>query len=71
MTYVDPIVTWMQNHDIPLTRDRYLNLAYPEGVPEPWTAEHEALLPVEFRLATIEAEKEVVAVKANKEKPEG
>jgi hypothetical protein len=71
MTYVDPLVAWMKDHNIPITRESYLNLAYPEGEPEEWSAELEALLPVEIQLATMEVEKEVAAVKANKEKPEG
>jgi hypothetical protein len=45
----DPLVDWMRRHRIPLTRERYLGLAYPTGLPEPWSAELEEQLPPEIR----------------------
>jgi hypothetical protein len=45
----DPLVEWMRKNDIPLTRKRYLALAYPEGHPVPWTMELEEQLPAEIR----------------------
>jgi hypothetical protein len=41
----DILVIWMKDHDIPLTRDGYLTLCFPEGEPEEWTAEDEMMLP--------------------------
>jgi hypothetical protein len=41
----------MQATGIPLTRENYLDLAYPDGLPEPWTAELEGQLPTELRVA--------------------
>jgi hypothetical protein len=34
---------------IPVTRQGFLNLAYPEGLPDPWTAEDEEGLPPQLR----------------------
>jgi len=45
-----PLVDWMRRHDIPVTRENYLALAYPEGLPRPWTMEHEMELPAELQL---------------------
>jgi hypothetical protein len=44
-----PLMDWMRSRGIPLTRENYLRLEYPEGLPEPWTAELEAELPAEIR----------------------
>lgn len=49
MTYVDPLIQTMKANDIPITRETYLDLAYPDGVPDPWTTEHEIELPPEVR----------------------
>jgi hypothetical protein len=49
MIQQDILITWMKDHDIPITRERYLNLAYPEGEPDPWTAEDEMMLPKEIQ----------------------
>lgn len=39
----------MKRHNIPITRVNYLKLAYPEGLPTPWTIEHERELPPELQ----------------------
>ena len=45
----DPLLELMRQQQIPLTRENYLRLAYPEGVPDPWPAELEETLPPEIR----------------------
>jgi hypothetical protein len=45
----DTIVEFMKEHDIPLTRNAYMSLAYPEGDPDEWSAEQEAMLPSEIQ----------------------
>jgi hypothetical protein len=39
----------MRAHDVPVTRENCLVLAYPGGPPEPWPAELEVELPVELQ----------------------
>jgi len=46
---IDFIINYMKKNKIPITREGYLNRAYPDGIPQPWTAEHEAGLPDEIR----------------------
>jgi hypothetical protein len=46
---LDPVIAHMRIESIPLTRENYLALAYPDGLPAPWTAELEAELPEELR----------------------
>jgi hypothetical protein len=41
----DIVLDELKKRSIPVTRANYLALAYPEGVPKPWTAELEAQLP--------------------------
>jgi hypothetical protein len=41
----DLLVRWMTSHGITVTRHSYLALAYPDGIPEEWTAELEVQLP--------------------------
>jgi hypothetical protein len=41
----DHLVRWMHSHHIPVTREKYLALAYPDKLPGDWTAELEAQLP--------------------------
>jgi hypothetical protein len=36
-------------HGLALDRETYIAGAYPQGKPDPWTAEHEAELPAIFR----------------------
>jgi hypothetical protein len=45
----DPLLGFMRARGIPLTRENYLDLAYPDGLPDPWTAELEGQLPIELR----------------------
>lgn len=45
----DILVNWLNKKGIPVTRDNYIALAYPDGPPAPWTAEHEADLPDELQ----------------------
>jgi hypothetical protein len=45
----DPILQEMLAHNMPLDRETYLAMCWPEGPPEPLGTEHEAELPVEFR----------------------
>jgi len=39
----------MLTSNLELDRETYLAVAYPDGVPEPWTCEHEEQLPAIFR----------------------
>ena len=48
-TGLDPLLEHMKARGIPLTRKHYLELAYPDGVPEPFPAELESELPPELR----------------------
>ena len=61
--YESPIVTYCKEHGLKLDRETYIAACYPEGVPEPWTAELEGELPPEFQLASIEPEQEKAASK--------
>jgi hypothetical protein len=45
----DFLVTWLKEQGIPLTRGVYLAIAFPEGEPDPWTAEDEMMLPKEIQ----------------------
>jgi hypothetical protein len=47
----DHVLDLLKQFNLPLTRENYLNLAYPEGLPEDWGAEGEASLPKEIRKA--------------------
>jgi hypothetical protein len=44
-----PTIELMAFLGIPVTRQGFLNLAYPEGLPDPWTAEDEEGLPPQLR----------------------
>lgn len=44
-----PILRGMLARGGPLTRKRYLNLAYGDDIPDPWTTEHELEVPEPFR----------------------
>ena len=46
---LDPVLEKMKQDQTPLTRENYLNLAYPEDVPTPWPAELEETLPQQIR----------------------
>ena len=45
----DHVLNLLKQLDLPLTRENYLGLAYPEGLPNNWGAEGEAGLPEEIR----------------------
>ena len=45
----DYVLQQLKDFNIPVTRENYLGLAYPEGLPEDWGAEGEAGLPEEIR----------------------
>lgn len=44
----DPVVKQMRADGTPITRENYIEMAWPE-VPDPWLPEHEAELPVELQ----------------------
>jgi hypothetical protein len=46
----DYLVAWLKEEGRPLTRNVYLAIAFPEGEPDPWTAEDEMMLPKEIQL---------------------
>jgi hypothetical protein len=45
----DPLLKYMIEHGIPLTREKYISMAYLSHPPEPWTMEHERELPAPFQ----------------------
>jgi hypothetical protein len=47
----DNVLDLLRQFNMPVTRENYLDLAYPEGLPEDWGAEGEAGLPEEIRKA--------------------
>jgi hypothetical protein len=47
----DFVLAALQKYQIPVTRENYLGLAYPEGLPEEWSAADELTLPQEIRQA--------------------
>jgi hypothetical protein len=47
MTY--PLIEFCESHGIELDRKTYIAINYPDGPPDPWTPEDEAMLPEEFR----------------------
>ncbi len=47
----DFVLDLLNKFGLPLTRENYLGLAYPEGLPEGWGAEGETGLPEEIRKA--------------------
>lgn len=45
----DDLLDYMRKARLPPTRENYLAIAYPDGMPEEWTQELENELPPEFR----------------------
>jgi hypothetical protein len=45
----DHLLEWMKEKGLPITREKYLGLAYGQELPDPWTPEHEAELPEELQ----------------------
>ena len=48
-TEEDLLLATMKRHNIPITLDNYLGLAYPEGLPEDYGQENHMQLPEEIR----------------------
>jgi hypothetical protein len=46
----DLLIDWMERHGVPISREKYLALAYGKQLPDPWTYEHELELPKQIRL---------------------
>jgi hypothetical protein len=47
----DYVLELLKKFNLPLTRDNYLGLAYPEGIPQDWDVQNEMGLPQEIRQA--------------------
>ncbi len=45
----DPVLQHLENLHLPLTRENYLEAAYPLGLPDSWSPTDEASLPQEIR----------------------
>ena len=45
----DPVLQHLENLNLPLTRENYLEALYPLGLPEIWSPDDEASLPHEIR----------------------
>ena len=45
----DQVLNLLKQFNMPVTRENYLNLAYPDGLPADWGAEGEPNLPKEIR----------------------
>jgi hypothetical protein len=45
----DYVLDLLKKFNLPITRENYLGLAFPEGLPEDWGAEDEMSLPPEIR----------------------
>jgi hypothetical protein len=45
----DRLLNWMKSHDVPITREAYIQLAWGNDPPDPWMPEHEAELPEELQ----------------------
>ena len=45
----DQLLRWMKQNNVPITRAKYLGLAFGKEMPDPWTPEHEAELPEELQ----------------------
>lgn len=45
----DAVIQGMLKRGVPITRENYIEAAYPEGKPSPWTAEHEDALPLRLQ----------------------
>lgn len=47
----DFVLNLLKQFNLPVNRENYLGLAYPEGLPKGWGAENEMELPQELRQA--------------------
>jgi hypothetical protein len=43
------VLDFMRKQGVPETRENYLAFAYPDNMPDEWTAEHEMQLPEHLR----------------------
>jgi hypothetical protein len=43
------VLHWMKRHDLPITRENYIKLAWGSSIPDPWTPDDEAELPNELQ----------------------
>ena len=50
---MDYILNLMKKFNVPVTRDNYSGLAYPEGLPKDWNAELESHLPKSLQKKSI------------------
>jgi hypothetical protein len=46
---LDPVEEALVYLGLPITRENWLDLAWPQGPPDPWTQEHEMELPRQLR----------------------
>jgi hypothetical protein len=46
----DPVLKYMLDHNLWLSREMWMLRTYGNHPPEPWTAEHESKVPAPFRL---------------------
>ena len=46
---MDPTLAYMIQNGGPLTRERWIDLNYPDGPPKPWCVEHELAVPEFWR----------------------
>jgi hypothetical protein len=44
-----PTLAYMIKHGLPLTREKWISMNWPDGAPKPWTAEHEMEVPRVWR----------------------
>jgi hypothetical protein len=42
---VDPTLAYMIQNGLPLTREQWMSLNWPDGPPHPWSIEHEMAVP--------------------------
>ena len=45
----DIIVNWLNKYGLPVNRKNYIDVMFPDGLPSPWTAEHEEQLPEDLQ----------------------
>jgi hypothetical protein len=44
-----PVLQEVLANGVPLDREHYIDINWPDGAPDPWGAEHEEQLPAPFR----------------------
>lgn len=68
---MDPMLAWMVSKHLPLTRDKYLTLNYPDGLPDPWTGELEMTLPEMFQQPVPPEDTTAIHPNEQQSKPQG